>query len=84
MAHTPRKRFGQNFLIDDQVIHQIISTIAPKSDDSIVEICPGKGALTFPLAQYLNNLNVIEIDRDLISILSSENNKKLLFLMLTL
>jgi 16S rRNA (adenine1518-N6/adenine1519-N6)-dimethyltransferase len=77
MAHTPRKRFGQNFLIDDQVINQIISTIAPKSDDSIVEIGPGKGALTFPLAEYLNNLNVIEIDRDLISILSSQNNKKI-------
>ena len=84
MAHTPRKRFGQNFLIDDQIIHQIISTIAPKSDDSIVEIGPGKGALTFPLAQYLNNLNVIEIDRNLISILSSQNNKKLLLLMMTL
>ena len=77
MAHTPRKRFGQNFLIDDQVINQIISTIAPKSDDSIVEVGPGKGALTFPLAEYLNNLNVIEIDRDLISILSSQNNKKI-------
>jgi 16S rRNA (adenine1518-N6/adenine1519-N6)-dimethyltransferase len=77
MAHTPRKRFGQNFLIDDQVINQIISTIAPKSGDSIVEIGPGKGALTFPLAEYLNNLNVIEIDRDLISILSSQNNKKI-------
>jgi 16S rRNA (adenine1518-N6/adenine1519-N6)-dimethyltransferase len=77
MAHTPRKRFGQNFLIDDQVINQIISTIAPKSDDSIVEIGPGKGALTFPLAEYLNYLNVIEIDRDLISTLSSQNNKKI-------
>ena len=77
MAHTPRKRFGQNFLIDDQVINQIISTIAPKSDDSIVEIGPGKGALTFPLAEYLNNLNVIEIDRDLISILNAQNNNKI-------
>jgi 16S rRNA (adenine1518-N6/adenine1519-N6)-dimethyltransferase len=48
MAHTPRKRFGQNFLIDDQVINQIISTIAPKTDDNIIEIGPGKGALTFP------------------------------------
>ena len=36
MAHTPRKRFGQNFLIDDQVINQIISTIAPKTDDNII------------------------------------------------
>ena len=77
MAHKPRKRFGQNFLVDDQVINQIISTIAPKSNDSIIEIGPGKGALTFPLAKYLEHLNVIEIDRDLISILSSQNNQKI-------
>ena len=51
--------------------------IRDRSDDSIVEIGPGKGALTFPIVQYLNHLNVIEIDRDLISILSSQNNKKI-------
>ena len=77
MAHTPRKRFGQNFLIDNQVINQIISTIAPKSDDNIIEIGPGKGALTLPLSEYLNHLNVIEIDHDLVSILSAQNNKKI-------
>ena len=77
MAHTPRKRFGQNFLIDDQVINQIISTIAPKTDDNIIEIGPGKGALTFPIAEYLDHLNVIEIDRDLISILNAQNNNKI-------
>ena len=77
MAHKPRKRFGQNFLVDDQVINQIISTIAPKSGDNIIEIGPGKGALTFPLVQYLEHLNVIEIDRDLISILSEYDNKKI-------
>ncbi|MBE29593.1 16S rRNA (adenine(1518)-N(6)/adenine(1519)-N(6))-dimethyltransferase [bacterium] len=77
MSHTPRKRFGQNFLIDDKVINQIISTIAPKNDDNFIEIGPGKGALTFPIVQYLNHLNVIEIDRDLISILSAQNNKKI-------
>ena len=77
MPHTPRKRFGQNFLIDDQVINQIITTIAPKNDDNFIEIGPGKGALTFPIAEYLDHLNVIEIDRDLISILSAQNNKKI-------
>ena len=77
MAHTPRKRFGQNFLIDNQVINQIISTIAPKSDDNIIEIGPGKGALTLPLSEYLNHLNVIEIDHDLVSILSAQKNKKI-------
>ena len=77
MAHKPRKRFGQNFLVDHQVINQIISTIAPKKDDNIIEIGPGKGALTFPLAEYLEHLSVIEIDRDLISILEAQNNQKI-------
>ena len=77
MAHKPRKRFGQNFLVDNQVINQIISTIAPKRDDNIIEIGPGKGALTFPLAEYLEHLSVIEIDRDLISILEAQNNQKI-------
>ena len=77
MAHKPRKRFGQNFLVDHQVINQIISTIAPKRDDNIIEIGPGKGALTFPLAEYLEHLSVIEIDRDLISILEAQNNQKI-------
>ena len=77
MAHKPRKRFGQNFLVDNQVINQIISTIAPKKDDNIIEIGPGKGALTFPLAEYLEHLSVIEIDRDLITILEAQNNQKI-------
>ena len=77
MAHKPRKRFGQNFLVDHQVINRIISTIAPKKDDNIIEIGPGKGALSFPLAEHLEHLYVIEIDRDLISILSTHNNTKI-------
>ena len=77
MAHKPRKRFGQNFLVDNQVINQIISTIAPKKGDNIIEIGPGKGALTFPLAEYLEHLSVIEIDRDLITILEAQNNQKI-------
>ena len=77
MAHKPRKRFGQNFLVDNRVINQIISTIAPKKDDNIIEIGPGKGALTFPLVEYLEHLSVIEIDRDLITILEAQNNQKI-------
>jgi len=77
MRHQPRKRFGQNFLVDHRIINQIISTISPKNDDCIVEIGPGKGAITFPLIEHLNHLNVIEIDRDLVSILESEGQEKL-------
>ncbi|MBT5548155.1 MAG: 16S rRNA (adenine(1518)-N(6)/adenine(1519)-N(6))-dimethyltransferase RsmA [Gammaproteobacteria bacterium] len=77
MRHQPRKRFGQNFLVDHRIINQIISTISPKNDDSIVEIGPGKGAITFPLLEYLDHLSVIEIDRDLVSMLELEGQEKL-------
>jgi 16S rRNA (adenine1518-N6/adenine1519-N6)-dimethyltransferase len=78
MPHKARKRFGQNFLNDRQVIERIISTISPKKKDDIVEIGPGKGAITFPLLEQLNKLNVIEIDRDLTALLQSSQNTKLI------
>ena len=77
MSHNPRKRFGQNFLVDDQIINRIISTINPKNNEIIVEIGPGKGALTLPILEHLNHLNVIEIDRDLVSLLNSLQQDKL-------
>ncbi len=78
MSHKARKRFGQNFLIDRQVIERIVSIISPKKEDDIVEIGPGKGAITFPLLEQLNKLNVVEIDRDLIALLQSSQNTKLI------
>ncbi|MCL2021293.1 MAG: 16S rRNA (adenine(1518)-N(6)/adenine(1519)-N(6))-dimethyltransferase RsmA [Betaproteobacteria bacterium] len=66
-AHKPRKRFGQNFLIDRGIIHAIVEAICPKVDDFVVEIGPGLGALTEPLLQRLDCLHVVEIDRDLIA-----------------
>ncbi len=77
MAHKPRKRFGQNFLVDQQIINQIISTISPQKSDNVIEIGPGKGALTFPLIDHLEHINVIEIDHDLISLLQKKNNEKI-------
>ena len=77
MPHNPRKRFGQNFLVDDQIINRIISTINPKNNEIIVEIGPGKGALTLPILEHLDHLNVIEIDRDLVSLLNSVQQDKL-------
>ena len=77
MPHKPRKRFGQNFLVDQQIINQIVSTISPKKNDNIIEIGPGKGALTFPLIDYLESIHVIEIDRDLIALLQKKNNLKI-------
>lgn len=65
--HIARKRFGQNFLIDAQVIGGIVAAIAPKRDDLVVEIGPGLGALTAPLLDRLDHLHVVEIDRDIVA-----------------
>jgi 16S rRNA (adenine1518-N6/adenine1519-N6)-dimethyltransferase len=67
MVHKARKRFGQNFLVDEQIIDEIISAIRPEFEDNMVEIGPGLGALTRPLLKKLNNLHVVEIDRDIIA-----------------
>ena len=71
MTHRPRKRFGQNFLHDPSVIQRIIDAIDPRPDDSLVEIGPGKGALTRPLLERVNALQVVELDRDLIATLQA-------------
>ena len=63
--HQARKRFGQNFLHDDAVIRRIISVIRPHSSDHLVEIGPGKGALTRPLLEACGKIDAIELDRDL-------------------
>lgn len=68
--HIPRKRFGQNFLVDEGVIAGIINAIVPQRGDNLVEIGPGLGALTTPLLNRLDRLQVVEIDRDLIAQLS--------------
>ena len=77
MSHQARKRFAQNFLVDDQIINRIVATISPKKNDNIIEIGPGKGAITFPLLEHLDHLSVIEIDRDLISFLKLKKQDKL-------
>jgi 16S rRNA (adenine1518-N6/adenine1519-N6)-dimethyltransferase len=69
MAHTPRKRFGQNFLHDHNIIYNIISSIQAKPDQHWVEIGPGQGALTEPLLKQGVRLEVVELDRDLVALL---------------
>jgi 16S rRNA (adenine1518-N6/adenine1519-N6)-dimethyltransferase len=68
-GHQARKRFGQNFLHDQGVIGRIIRQINPKQGDHLVEIGPGQGALTDHLLSAANELDVVELDRDLIPIL---------------
>jgi 16S rRNA (adenine1518-N6/adenine1519-N6)-dimethyltransferase len=65
LGHTARKRFGQNFLHDQYVIDKIVSAINPQNGENLVEIGPGLGALTEPVAEYIDHLTVVELDRDL-------------------
>ena len=66
-GHRARKRFGQNFLSDPNIIRKIVDAIAPQPGECVVEIGPGLGALTVPLLGRLPHLHVVEIDRDLIA-----------------
>lgn len=67
-----KKRFGQNFLTDKSIIERIISAIGPRHDEHIVEIGPGRGALTEYLQPGLQRLDVIEIDRDCVAYLQQK------------
>ena len=73
MAHA-RKRFGQHFLHDPAVIGRIVGAIAPRPGDHLVEIGPGRGALTRRLlaSAELATLDAVEIDRDLAAQLAVE------------
>ena len=70
-----RKRFGQHFLHDRAVVQRIVDAIAPRSGELIVEIGPGRGALTFPLLASGCELHVIEIDRDLAASLREQSSR---------
>jgi len=74
MNYQTKKRFGQHFLHDPNIIHKLIQAIYPKTDDNMVEIGPGLGALSKPLVQYLDKLNVVEIDRDVIARLKNDTS----------
>ena len=64
-GHLARKRFGQNFLNDQFVIESIVSAINPQKGQAMVEIGPGLAALTEPVGERLDEMTVIELDRDL-------------------
>src|SRR3984893_222875 len=71
-----RKRFGQHFLHDPGVIRRIIDTVAPIAGERIVEVGPGRGALTWGLLERAKRLDVIEIDRDLAHALQADPRGK--------
>ena len=76
MTHRPRKRFGQNFLHDQNILQKILHSIAPQPDDHVVEIGPGQGALTDYFVASQCTLDCVEIDRDLIELLTERYQQK--------
>lgn len=77
-GHRARKRFGQNFLVDPGAIESIIAALDLAPGDAVVEIGPGRGALSFPLAGRGPALTLIEIDRDLAAWLEEERARRAL------
>src|SRR3982074_2056862 len=61
-----KRRFGQNFLVDHNVVERIIEAVRPQSDETIVEIGSGRGALTSRLLERAGRVVAIEFDRDLV------------------
>ncbi len=72
MHHRPRKRFGQHFLHDPAVIARIVDAIDPQPGECVVEIGPGRGAITRPLIDRAGRVVAIEVDRDLAGTLSED------------
>ncbi len=58
----PLKRFGQNYLIDTNILNKIVEEISPAPTDNLIEIGPGRGALTKKLIEHTENLTSVEID----------------------
>ena len=76
LVHHPSKRLGQNFLTAQTIIHRIVESLAPKADETIIEIGPGKGALTEPLLESAGCLVAVEFDRNLIPALEEAFGSK--------
>ena len=72
-----RKSWGQNFIIDDNNINKIIKIINPKKNEHIIEIGPGRGAITLPLLEQVKHITAIEIDPMLVEFLKNKNKNNL-------
>jgi len=68
----PRKRFGQNFLTDRNVLSRIVESAAILPGEPVLEIGPGRGALTRLLAAVAGRVVAVEVDRDLVAHLNAE------------
>ena len=71
-SHHPSKALGQNFLVNDGVVKRIIDELSPRTDETIVEIGPGRGALTGQLLDQAGQVVAVEFDRNLIQLLEDK------------
>jgi len=67
-----KKSLGQNFLADQRVIERIVSAFAPQSNETVIEIGPGRGALTSHLIERAGHLIAVEFDRELVPLLEKK------------
>ena len=67
-----KKSFGQNFLIDGNFISKIVDAVELTAADTLIEIGPGRGALTEPLLERCGRLIAIELDKELVPFLRTE------------
>ena len=71
LSLSPKKRLGQNFLVNEGVVNRIIDSVAPRAEETIIEIGPGHGALTNVLIERAGRLIAIEFDRNLVPLLET-------------
>lgn len=67
----PRKRFGQHFLIDGNLMRRLVSCAELRQEDRVLEVGPGTGGLTDLLAEAVNEVLCVEVDRDLQELLAA-------------
>jgi 16S rRNA (adenine1518-N6/adenine1519-N6)-dimethyltransferase len=70
-VNRAKKRLGQHFLHDPGTIERIVRAVAPRLGDRLVEIGPGRGAITLPLLEAAGSIDVVEIDRDVLPALEA-------------
>jgi len=71
---SPKKRFGQNFVVDSSLLQRLLSYASIKSEDVILEVGAGFGFLTRLLAEKCKKIIAVEVDRNLIRVLETQLN----------